>query len=274
MLKKQYCYFRPFLLYTLSVINLIFMHEYLRRYGGEGIAVYPCSICINVLVTILDVSIVALILLGLTKGRVKFSLSMVFLVSWLWSFVNVIYIRFFYHYLTASTISQIDSLADSLVIDSVLASLKWIDFFYVVSFCVFLGLIKKRFYVHCNLKLILSFVLPPVFSLFLVFLILTINHFSSSYGLSDMKSYKSMLSNVLWNPQTRKKLAPDETVYHAGVIRIIVSDIYDQFVQVKMSDEERDMINEECANIDNRVSGHVANAQVKNVLFLVLESFL
>lgn len=274
MHKNLLYYFRPFLLYTLSVINLLFMHEYLRRYGGEGVAVYPCSICINVLVTVLDVSIVALMLVCLTKGKVKLSLSMVYLISWLWSFVNVIYIRFFYHYLPTSTISQISSLTDGLVIDSVLASLKWIDFFYVVSFIVFLGLVKKRFYVQRSLKMVLCFILLPVLSFFLIFLILTIYHFSNPYGLSDMKSYESMLSNVVWNPQARKKLAPDETVYHAGVIRILVSDIYDQFVQKKLSDEERDMIYKEYSSIENRVSGHVTNPQVKNVLFLVLESFL
>ena len=89
-----------------------------------------------------------------------------------------------------------------------------------------------------------------------------------------MKTYESMLSNVVWNPQARKKLAPDETVYHAGVIRILVSDIYDRFVQKELSDEERDMIYKEYSSIENRVSGHVTNPQVKNVLFLVLESFL
>ena len=76
------------------------------------------------------------------KGNNNYSLGACFFITWIWSFTNIIYSRFFYHYLSFSAVSQSSSLFDGIVIKCIVNSFRFEDFLYICIFVFFVYLIR------------------------------------------------------------------------------------------------------------------------------------
>ena len=96
---------RIYTLIALSCMNMLFMHYYV--YIGHYIenVLLAYSFCYNLFSICFDISVLLLVFLLLTRARVKTSIMLTFVTSWIWSFSNVFYIRFFGQYLTLSAFS-------------------------------------------------------------------------------------------------------------------------------------------------------------------------
>ena len=187
-------------LLTLCVVNLLFMHAYFRLNGLFETWPYAYSGIINLIVVVFDVSILVMFFLLLTIGRLKASILLSFVITLIWSFVNVFYGRFFMQYLPISVIAQAGSLTDGIVVDSMLANLKWFDCFYPLSILLFWYLYASSPKLALTGKTIFVFLATPLIYLLLIFLFYTRYLFSHATMRHTIAMYKSAITSPLMIP--------------------------------------------------------------------------
>ena len=120
------------LLLLIPMLNLLFMHYYfyLNRYLEWA---WMYSEVINLCSIVFDVFVILFISLVVSRGRLKPALAITQTLTIAWSFVNVIYGRFFFQYMSLTAIGEAHGLGDDLVINSVMAAFHWYDLYFVVS---------------------------------------------------------------------------------------------------------------------------------------------
>lgn len=91
----------------------------------------------------IDVLIVFLLSYLLCCKRMKWALGITFFVTFFWAFSNLIYARFFHHYLTLSAVGQGETLFDEQILDSVIAGLKWRDLLYFLPVSLYLVIVRN-----------------------------------------------------------------------------------------------------------------------------------
>ena len=122
--------------------NLMVMHYYILQNCVFDVMIDATSIIDNILGVFFD-SIVLYCFLFLITRNNKICLSILFILTWLWSFSNIIYSRFFHHYLSFSAISQGGSLVDGIVLRSIIDKIYIEDYLYFLLFMFVLLLISK-----------------------------------------------------------------------------------------------------------------------------------
>ena len=132
------------LILGLCGLNLFVMHYYiLFSYGLEG--EYDITQFIDNLFGIcFDVSVLYLAFFLLLLRRNMVAVSMCFVVTWLWSFSNIIYSRFFFHYLSLSAISQGGVLTDGLILRCIANNFQPIDLYYLLAILLFVILLRMK----------------------------------------------------------------------------------------------------------------------------------
>lgn len=270
----NYCVRRTVLLFALSVINLLFMHAFFRYEGYFGLWPYAYSTPVNFFVTVMDVSLLLLFFLFLTWGRIRTSLSLCFFFSLIWSFVNVFYGSFFSQYLPLSAVKQMGSLTDGLVVDSMLAGFRWLHCFYILSICIYIIIIWKTPQLRLSRKMCMCLITLPLICLFCMFAIYTGYHFAHPTMRHNMELYKSTLRGAFVAPEDTKNSFPNDTRYHTGVLRILLSDIKDLLYERELTLDEKEQISNVYLAYEGRVSDHKVNDKLENVILIVLESFL
>lgn len=129
-------------LFGLCMLNLLFMHYYIAFTSRVEWIIGIMSYIDNFLAVIVDVGILFFFFYLLTWKRQKPALYICFVITWLWSFSNVLYSRFFSHYITLSAIGQIGSLFDETVQGSLMDGFRWIDLYYPLCLALFVYLAK------------------------------------------------------------------------------------------------------------------------------------
>ena len=122
--------------------NLMVMHYYILQNCVFDVMIDATSIIDNILGVFFD-SVVLYCFLFLIIRNNKICLSILFILTWLWSFSNIIYSRFFHHYLSFSAISQGGSLVDGIVLRSIIDKIYIEDYLYFLLFMFVLLLISK-----------------------------------------------------------------------------------------------------------------------------------
>ena len=89
------------LLLLPAIANLLYMH-YSFYYTDLLEWTLKCSMVVNLFSVFFDVFILLFFFSLITNGRVKTTQLLTFVITLLWSFVNVFYGRFFYHYSSIS----------------------------------------------------------------------------------------------------------------------------------------------------------------------------
>ena len=98
----------------------------------------------NLLGVCFDVSVLYLAFYFLLRKRNKAAASTCFVITWLWSLTNIIYSRFFFHYLTLSAIGQGGVLTDDVIIKCVVESLRPSDLYFLLSAFLFVILLRMK----------------------------------------------------------------------------------------------------------------------------------
>ena len=138
------------------------MHYYIFFTSGLGSAdVTILTFVNNALGITIDVSLVFLVTFFLSFFSVKLALSLSYCLSLCWAFANIMYSRFFLHYISLSAIGQGDSLFDQLMLRILIDGLRWFDCIFIISiiaFCFFIRIVDncvspraiflKIFYIH------------------------------------------------------------------------------------------------------------------------------
>ena len=126
------------LMFMMSMMNMIFLHQYFLHTIDLEVGCFVSSFFDNLLACLIDVTFVLLISWIITLRRLRASLAITFVITLLWSFCNVFYARFFHQYLSWSSIGLAGNLSDPIVLDSMTAGFRLIDIYYplvIITFC-------------------------------------------------------------------------------------------------------------------------------------------
>lgn len=207
----------------------------------------------------------------LTWGRLKQGLLWAYLTTLLWSFVNVFYARFFNQYLPLSIISQSCSLSDQAVMNSMLGGFQITDLYYILSVVAFICVYCKIGSLTMNKSILVPIVFAPFISFLCIFLLYSGYHFLISNTRGNVYLYKQRMSGLLYGA---RNAFPNTTRFTLGSIRVIGGEIYDMFYTLELTEQQRKDIEAEISNKTLRVTDHKVNPNIRNIVFVVLESFL
>ena len=261
-----------YILIALSCMNIIFMHYYV--YIGHYIenVLLAYSFCYNLFSICFDISVLLLVFLLLTGARIKTGIMLTFVTSWLLSFANVFYIRFFGQYLTLSAFSFANQLADQAVVTSMIAGFQWSDIYYPISLLCFLLVYRRTAPKTLSIRQMVFIAVIPLFLYLLCYPTYYVYHVAKSDTRGNDELLRRRI-NSIWDTGARNSF-PNMTRFNTGNVRILAWEIYDIFHQFKLQPEQKMAIDNEVANLQWRVSPNGGNCKARNMVFIVLESYL
>lgn len=255
-------------LYCMAVMNLLFMHyQFLFTIALES-ECFKTSIFDNIIACLLDTTIIFGILYLLTLKRLRISLIATFLITLIWSFCNTLYARFFSQYISLSAIGQAGNLADDFMINSMLAGIRAIDLYYPLFAGIFIFLLIKT--KNRDISKGWQKILCIIWSAAL-FLGVSVH---SLYAFHPEKTIETVLEKtILLSPRT-DAMWPNWTVFHRGSLRTLFLDHLFISEKLKLTKEEKNEIEREYTDYRYRVTKRTAPDNIKNVIFILVESYL
>lgn len=259
------------LLLLIPMLNLLFMHYYfyLNRYLEWA---WMYSEVINLCSIVFDVFVILFISLVVSRGRLKPALAITQTLTIAWSFVNVIYGRFFFQYMSLTAIGEAHGLGDDLVINSVMAAFHWYDLYYVVSIICFILIYKKAKSLKLQKSTIIRLLLVPLISLIGTFLAYSAYHFIHPHYRNNWDLLGFRAQEFLYDPVIGG--TPNLAHFQTGCLRVAAYEIYDMLKVTELTPEQRDEIATYYKNPTGRTTHHQRNPEIRNVVFILLESFL
>lgn len=263
---------RILILLSFSVLNMLFMHYYiyLNNYMEDVLLAYAFGI--NLMTILFDVAVVVLFFLFISCGRLKLSLVLSYMVTLGWSFANVFYVRFFNQYLSLSVIGMAGNLTDQAVVNSMMEGFQLTDLYYVISLVLFVIVSRRIGSIILSRSLLITFLLTPLLSFVSIFIIYSTYHFLKSETCRNSKLYDSRIRSLFY--AGARNSFPNMTRFLTGSVRIIGGEIFDIYNAVVLTPQQRNVIAVEATNLSQRVTNHQPNPDIKNVVFIILESFL
>ena len=262
-------------LFILCILNLLYMHYFFRlsfRDGSEYL-VYAYHWITNFMLTIFDVTLLLSMFLLLTRGRTKFCLCLTFVFTWLWSVINIVYGRFFHHYLPLSSICEAPALTDSMVLSSALSGFRWTDTFYIFTLTLFIFIYRKSRLKKSGKIMALWCITTLIITSCSPYVIYTVYHIANPSSRYNWKLYKIRMKNDIYRIMPIKDCFPNVVRFQWGCATIAIADICDA---MRSRDLTQKQINEivEMGIGNNKVSKNTRPASIQNVTFIILESFL
>ena len=261
----------PILLIIFPVLNLLFMH-YFFYFNGVLEWTWMYSEVINFCNVVFDVSVLILIFLLISGRRIKISIAITQMVTLLWSFVNVFYGKFFFRYMSISAIGEANGLRDGIVMNSIMSEFCWSDIYYLISLVLFIIVYKKTCYIKVNYNTLFKLIFIPILSITTTFVTYSTYHFIHPHYRHNFELYKFRSKEFLYD--SVRGGTPNLCHFQTGCIRVALFEIYDMLHVTKLTIEQRKMIEDNYRNHYSRTSHHVRNPRIKNVVFILLESFL
>ena len=255
----------------LSVLNLFFLHYYFY-FGGLLEWTFMYSIPTNICSILFDSCFLFFLSLIFCRGNIKPALAILYCITFLWSFVNVFYSRFFFQYMSISAIEEAHGLLDGIVIDTMMTGFSWLDMFYISSLTLFLFFYRKSS--NCHISLSGSFCLLKVafFSLLFMFFVYSAYHFLNPRYRNNWEMYGFRISELFCD--ITRGGTPNLAHFQTGVVRSAIFETANLFVTHELTNEERKEIKNYYLPVEHRVTESLEKPHVKNVLFILLESFL
>ena len=254
-----------------SIVNLIFMHYYFYFASLlELTFLYSCFA--NFMSVVFDVYVLAFLLSWLCRGKIKCAFAITYCITLVWAFVNVFYSRFFNHYLPLSSISSAGGLADSTTIAAMSDGFCLCDFFFLLSLVLFFYIYRSVKTIHINIRKCLKLLIPPILSLFLTIALLSAYYFVQPRYRNSLHLFWIHVNGVLYDITCNAM--PNLTHFQSGSIRVVLFETYNILMPYTLTNKERLTINRYVTPTEQRASGHIIPADIKNVIVILLESML
>ena len=255
----------------IPMLNLLFMHYYFYfTHILEWTWMY--SEFLNLCGVVFDVSVLIIVALFLTGGRVKPSLAVTQIITLIWSYVNVTYGKFFFQYISLSAIGEAHGLGDGLVINSVMSAFCWYDLFYLISAILFIFVYRKVGVYKIHYKKIMQLLYLPVLSIIMTFVAYSTYHFVHPHYRNNWELYKFRAKEFLFD--SVRGGTPNLAHFQIGCVRVAIYEIYDMLRVTELTLEQRTKIEEFYQDHSYRTTHHIRNPRINNVIFILLESFL
>ena len=265
---KKYINTDFLLLFMISVVNLLFVHHYFLQTIDLEVGCFKSSMVDNLIACLLDVTVIFFVIWLITLRRVRVSLAITFIITLIWSFVNAFYARFFHQYLNWSSMGQAANLSDTSVINSMLAEFHAIDLFYPIMAILFVLVFirsKRNDITSKSLKTILiTWLIFATLGVFAHALYIFHPHYGVVYALEK----------TMFTPEKMDSMWPNWTVFHKGFFRKLVLDQLTRKKEVKLTKEQIEEIEKAYTDHSQRVTGRTAPDNIKNVIFILVESYL
>lgn len=251
--------------------NLLFMHYYIRLTSHLESETDVTTYIDNFCGTIFDISIIFLLLFVFFRNRIKAACIICFFTTWLWSFCNVIYSRFFHHYLTISAIGESDALGNSIIIKSIINNIQWIDLYYPVILLIFI------FILNCKSPSKTTIHIKTVLYSFCILLLIELS-IHACYMLSDPSLvsfgyYRYRISTLHVN-KSRFSLQPNYIHFIRGSFRCLAVDIFNSFQGViKLSEKDFNIINKYIKSSQGKIANKTIS-NPENIIFILVESYM
>ena len=266
-IQKRWWNTRFLLLFGLAVVNLLFMHGQMAMTVEYEYPFKVDAILSNVFSCLIDATFFFLLSMLLTWGRVKGSLLLTFVLTALLSFCNVLYSRFFGHYLPNLAFLQVGNLYDNDVMGSVLTGFRWQDLFYIL-WAVLFGWLYKR-YNKVELKTqwlkTMGWLWGAMVASVLAFIIVL--------GLFHDHNFET--SFIRFSPiRVQYTQAPNNMLYRSGFLRRALV-CYDDFTQkeLELDESQKKAIRQEYTDYSQRTTTATVKG-AKNLIFVIVESYL
>ena len=264
---------RFLLLFLLSVANLLLMHWQLALTIEFEYPFRPDAVWSNVFACLIDTTVFFLVGLLLTWGRVKPALLITFVGTWLLALFNLVYARFFDHYIPTMAVTQIGNLMDGKVAKCILEGFRWTDLGYVVLAVLYgwmyAGRCKKedgRWKMGTCLK-----TLGVVWAA----MVASVAAFIVVMGLFRDDSFET--SYTRFAPlRVQYYQAPNNMLFRGGFFRRGWT-CREDFCHGKMTltAEQKEAIKREYTDYSERGSGLQDSTMIrKNLIFIIVESYL
>lgn len=237
---------------------------------------YMFSFPANFFSCIFDLSLLYIIFLIISRFNCKNALISLFIVSWLISLVNVFYGKFFMQYIPLSVFPQAGSLTDGIVFNSIMSGFKWWDLYYAISFIVFIYLTVKMNHlkiIFTKRQLILLISLPILANIG-IFTSYSAYHFAKSDCRHNFELFQARINELIIEPEKEKDSSPNGVRFQTGIIRPLIAELKECFSPYKLTEEQLESIQKEYKNHNDRTTANVRNPEIRNVIFILLESFL
>lgn len=265
---NKYLNFNFLTLFLMSLLNLLFAHHYFLNTIGLEVGCFKSSIVDNLIACLLDVTIILLVIWLITLRRLRVSLAITFVITLIWSFVNVFYARFFHQYLNWSSIGQAGNLSDASVINSMLAELHAIDLFYPIMAVLFIWIYVRSRRSNITSKslqtMVTTWIICAALGIFAHCLYIFHPHYGVVYALEK----------TMFTPKKMDSMWPNWTVFHKGFFRKLVLEQLIRDKEVKLTEEEIKEIEKEYSDQSLRVTKRTAPDSVRNIIFILVESYL
>ena len=267
-------------LISISIVNLLYMHYYFVLKGFYVGDMFIFTPIFNSIFILFDIAILWIILLCFTLFRFETSIILHFTITFLWSFANVFYCRFFYQCITISAIKQFSSIFDGIVYQSIIGGFEWTDIYYILSLTFFIAAwnrmkISKALPKVIRKRVFIFKILPIPFILFTTaFVTYSIYHLTSPRYRNHPELFVPQIQEYLINPFIWKSSMPVNVHFISGSIRFLINDVKDECTSYELSIKEKKMIEKFYTNHKLRKTTHELNNSIKNVTFILLESFL
>ena len=255
-------------MFLMSVVNLLFMHHYFLQTIALEVGCFKSSLVDNLIACLLDATVIFFVSWLVTLRKVRVSLAITFIFTLIWSFVNAFYARFFHQYLNWSSMGQAGNLSDASVINSMLAEFHTIDLFYPVMAILFVLVYirsKRNDITSKSLKTILiTWLICAMLGVFAHALYIFHPHYGVIYALEK----------TMFTPEKMDSMWPNWTVFHKGFFRKLVVDQLTRKKAIKLTKEQIEEIEKAYSDHSQRVTGRTAPDSIKNIIFILVESYL
>lgn len=256
----------------LCIINLLYMHYYIILTCQVEDVVDWTSWVDNICRVCFDVWFIFTCFYLLTKGRINICICFTFCLTLLWSFFNVVYSRFFYHYISLSSIGETSALSDPLVFNSVIAGLRWADLFFPLMIILFVGLHRG---LHINMSGI-SYAKKSIVCIGLLLIIDLFSHLlfcSLDPSLRHVKYYERRVGMRLFGNNFLLAL-PVYANFHNGTMKSLAIEAFGSLRGDIEITNEQEIIIEEALRESESSLVRSNGVTIQNMIIIFVESYM
>lgn len=221
---------------------------------------------------IFDLIIVFVILFFLFRGRIKPCLLVLFFISLTWSFSNIIYSRFFFQYISLSSVGQASNLFNTFMIKCIIDSLLWTDLLFIINSILFLWGYKHVTPLSISTKQNLRLLGIATAITCAITLLATLMYSITDSRLRNIGFIKHHLYTHHLDLY-RNSANPNWTHFHRGSFRTLIQPmIQSVFSPQELTQEQKAIIAKIVNNQEEKMTNITTNAN--NVIFIIVESYL
>jgi lipoteichoic acid synthase len=251
---------------TLCIFNLLYMHYAIFSSEAMEFELDPHSFFDNFWGVLFDIFVLISLFYLLTLGRIRTCLILTFFATLIWSFCNLLYFRFFLHYLSLDAIGQAGAMREGFMLKATIHKLSWSDLLYIIEIIIFIKINKdtQKTQIHH---------LISKYALLLLILLIFCFGIRFSQFTNCIRFYLPTLAKLYYS-SSLYVCAPNSTTFRRGCTRILAIEFINKMSKpIELSPEQTKMIKDATAHSKETMS-KLGKNKGKNMIFILIESYM